>query len=52
METQFGTPGNYGRTEHDSGVVKGSTLYYSGIIEYGTVSGRTLRLAGRTYQKK
>ena len=52
METQFGAPGYYGSdAKYDSGKVKGN-LYYSGIYEYGVVSGRTLKLAGRNYQKQ
>lgn len=51
MKTQFGAPGYYGSdAKYDSGKVKGNTLYHSGIFEYGEVSGRTLKLAGRSYQ--
>lgn len=53
MTTRFGAPGYYGsEAKHDSGIVKGNTLYYSGFIEYGKVSGRTLTLAGRNYRKE
>ena len=52
MKTQFGAPGYYGDVKHDSGKVKGKTLYHSGIIEYGKVSGQTLTLAGRRYSKQ
>ena len=53
LKTQFGPPGYYGNdAKYDSGKVKGNTLYYSGIFEYGHVSGRTLKLAGRNYQKQ
>lgn len=53
MKTQFGAPGYYGSdAKYDSGNVKGNTLYHSGLFEYGTVSGRTLKLAGRNYQKQ
>jgi len=53
MKTQFGAPGYYGSdAKYDSGSVKGNTLYYSGFVEYGRVSGRTLRLAGRSYIKQ
>ncbi len=53
MKTQFGAPGYYGSdAKYDSGKVKGNTLYYSGVFEYGKVSGRTLRLAGRSYHKQ
>ena len=53
MKTQFGAPGYYGSdAKYDSGKVKGNTLYHSGIFEYGVVSGRTLKLAGRNYQKQ
>ena len=38
--------------KYDSGKVKGNTLYHSGIFEYGVVSGRTLKLAGRDYKKQ
>ena len=53
MKTQFGAPGYYGSdAKYDSGKVKGNTLYHSGIFEYGEVSGRTLKLAGRSYHKQ
>jgi len=53
MKTQFGAPGYYGSdARYDSGKVKGNTLYHSGIFEYGVVSGRTLKLAGREYRKQ
>ena len=53
MKTQFGAPGYYGSdAKYDSGKVKGNTLYHSGVFEYGKVSGRTLRLAGRSYHKQ
>ena len=53
MKTQFGAPGYYGSdAKYDSGKVKGNTLYHSGVFEYGTVSGRTLKLAGRSYHKQ
>ena len=53
MKTQFGAPGYYGSdAKYDSGKVKGNTLYHSGVFEYGEVSGRTLRLAGRSYHKQ
>ena len=53
MNTQFGAPGSYGSdAKYDSGDVKGDILYHSGFIEYGKVSGKTLRLAGRSYQKQ
>jgi len=53
MKTQFGAPGYYGSdAKYDSGKVKGNTLYHSGIFEYGQVSGRTLKLAGRNYRKE
>ena len=53
MKTQFGAPGYYGSdAKYDSGQVKGNTLYHSGLFEYGVVSGRTLKLAGRNYQKQ
>ena len=53
MKTQFGAPGYYGSdAKYDSGKVKGNTLYHSGVFEYGEVSGRTLKLAGRSYHKQ
>lgn len=53
MKTQFGAPGYYGSdAKYDSGKVEGNILYHSGFIEYGKVSGRTLKLAGRSYQKE
>ena len=53
MKTQFGAPGYYGSdAKYDSGKVKGNTMFHSGIFEYGEVSGRTLKLAGRNYQKQ
>lgn len=53
MKTQFGAPGYYGSdAKYDSVKVKGNTLYHSGIFEYGVVSGRTLKLAGRDYKKQ
>ncbi len=54
MKTQFGAPGYYygNDAKYDSGKVKGNILYYSGIFEYGEVTGRTLRLAGRSYYKQ
>ena len=52
MKTQFGAPGYYGSPKYDSGKVKGNTLYHSGIIAYGQVSGRTLRIGGRSYSKR
>jgi hypothetical protein len=52
MKTQFGAPGYYGSPKYDSGKVKGNTLYHSGIIAYGKVSGRTLRIGGRSYSKR
>ena len=53
MKTQFGAPGYYGSdAKYDSGKVEGNILYHSGIIEYGKVSGRTLKLAGRSYRKE
>ena len=53
MKTQFGAPGYYGSdAKYDSGKVKGNILYHSGLFEYGKVSGRTLKLAGRSYQKQ
>lgn len=48
MKTQFGL----GSPSYDHGEVRGSTLYYSGLIEYGKVSGKTLNLAGKTYSKQ
>ena len=51
MRTEFGAPGYYGSPEYDSGKVKGNTLYHSGIIAYGQVSGQTLKIGGRTYRK-
>lgn len=53
MKTQFGAPGYYGSdAKYDSGKVKGNVLYHSGIFEYGEVSGRTLKIAGRNYSKQ
>jgi len=53
MKTQFGAPGYYGSdAKYDSGKVKGKVLYYSGIIEYGKVSGSTLNIGGRRYRKQ
>jgi hypothetical protein len=53
MKTQFGAPGYYGSdAKYDSGKVKGNTLYHSGVFEYGKDSGRTLRLAERSYHKQ
>ena len=52
MKTQFGAPGYYGNPEYESGEVRGNILYYSGLIEYGRVSGRTLWIGERRYQKK
>ena len=53
MKTQFGAPGYYGSdAKYDSGKVEGNMLYHSGFIKYGKVSGRTLKLAGRNYQKQ
>ena len=53
MKTQFGVPGYYGSdAKYDSGKVKGNTLYHSGVFEYGEVSGRILRIGGRSYSKR
>ena len=53
MKTQFGAPGYYGSdAKYDSGKVKGKVLYYSGIFEYGKVSGSTLNIGGRRYRKQ
>ena len=53
MKTQFGAPGYYGSdAKYDSGKVEGNMLYHSGFIEYGKVSGRTLKIAGRSYRKE
>lgn len=52
MITQFGAPGYYDSPKYDSGKVKGNTLYYSGIIAYGNVSGRALTIGHRSYTKK
>ena len=51
MKTQFGAPGYYGSPKFDSGDVKGNILYHSGFIAYGKVSGNTLRIGGRSYNK-
>ena len=53
MKTQFGAPGYYGSdAKYDSGKVKGNVLYYSGLFEYGKVSGSTLNIGGRRYRKQ
>ena len=53
MKTQFGAPGYYGSdAKYDSGKVKGNVLYYSGLFQYGEVSGSTLNIGGRRYRKQ
>ena len=53
MKTQFSATEYYGSDAmYDSGKVKGCTLYHLGIFEYGDVPGRTLKLAGKNYQKQ
>lgn len=53
MKTQFGAPGYYGNdAKYDSGKVEGNILYHSGFIEYGKVSGNTLKIPGRSYRKE
>ena len=53
MKTQFGAPGYYGSdAKYDSGKVKDNVLYYSGLFEYGKVTGSTLNIGGRRYRKQ
>ena len=54
MSTKFGAPGyRYGTDDKfDAGAVKGNTLYHSGFIPYGQVSGNTLTIGFRHYYKQ
>ena len=54
MSTKFGAPGyRYGSDDKfDAGEVKDNTLYHSGFIPYGKVSGKTLTIGSRHYYKQ